>query len=384
MTSRTEGNPHTRTPDLRVLVVATQIEVPGTGGGQTHVRELIEHLGDHAQVLALTRRGSYGPGIVSTGVWPGLPPRGTAHLLSAINLLRSRTAVASFAPHVIYERGSSFGLGAMYSRLLKIPMLTMLLDEHISPLSLRQATHIITTNPSLVPDRYREKAVRVSWGANTQRFRPGLDGSAARARFGLRPNDYVVGYCGTFQRWHGLEVLLDVAQLTVDDPSLRFLLIGEHRRAAPLMREVKARGLEARFVFTDRVAYEDVPAALATADVCVAPFSSRLHRGAGLGTTYTLDPLKVFEYLALEKPVVTTAVHSVSELFEDGVHLRMVPEDDAPALASALRRLRSDPEGSLRMAGEGAARVRAQHTWRAHAAHLAQLFASMRARVVAT
>lgn len=360
---------------LRILVVATQIEIPGTGGGQTHVMELVSHLREQGEVLALTRRGSSGEGVVGAGIWNGLPPTGFAHVLSGVNLLRSLESVRGFAPNVIYERGSSFGLGAMYSRLLDVPMLTMLLDEHMSPLSLRRARHIITTNPALVPARFRHKAVKVSWGANTQRFKPGLDGTPWRRKFGLAASDYVVGYCGTFRPWHGLDVLLDVAEKC--DADTRFLMVGPLERAVWFQTLVEDRALQAKFVFTDTVQYTDVPYVLSATDVCVAPFDPLQHKGAGDGTEYTLDPLKVFEYLALEKPVVTINSKNIAALFTDDVHLRLVPPREPSTLLEALLSLRANPEHAARLAAAGRQRVEQHHTWRAHSEHLAQLFRGM-------
>lgn len=369
---------------MRILVIATQIRIPGTGGGETHVTELISHLKEHGSVLALTQRGSRGDGVIGAGLWPGLPPRGLKHVLTAANLTRSLAEVRRFAPQVIYERGSSFGLGALYSRMLGVPMLTMLLDNHMSPLSLRQARTIITTNPSLVPARFRDKAVQVSWGANTQRFHPGVSGAEARRRYGFEETDYVIGYTGTFRPWHGLDVLPDIVE-RLADPSIKFLLIGELARAEELRERVRKRHLERSFVFTDRVPYDDVPHTLAAADLCIAPFDPTRHRGADPGAlahaanrpVYTLDPLKVFEYLALEKPVLTANTDNIARLFEDRVHLRMVPPRDAEAAARVIRELRTDPEAARRMAAAGRLRVVERHTWSAHAAHLAELFHKM-------
>lgn len=360
---------------LRILIVATQIEIPGTGGGQTHVMELVSHLAEQGEVLALTRRGSRGDNVVGAGIWKGLPPIGFAHVLSAVNLTRSVERVRAFAPNVIYERGSSFGLGAMYSRLLDVPMLTMLLDEHMSPLSLRRAKHIITTNPALVPTRYRDKAVKVSWGANTQRFKPGLDGEPWRHKLGLAPDTFVIGYCGTFRPWHGLDVLLDVANEFASDT--KFLMIGPLERAAWFTKLVAQRGLQDRFVFTDTVPYADVPSVLSAVDVAVAPFDPTQHKGAGDGKEYTLDPLKVFEYLALEKPVVTINSKNIAELFTDGVHLKLVPPRDPAALLSTIRHLRANPDEARQLAFAGRQQVERHHTWRAHAEHLARLFRGM-------
>jgi glycosyltransferase involved in cell wall biosynthesis len=360
---------------LRVLVVATHIEVPGTGGGQTHVMELLAHLREHGEVLALTRRGSHGRGIVAAGLLRGLPPKGAAHALSVVNFARSLSAVRAFQPNVIYERGSSFGLGAMYSRLLDVPMLTMLLDEHISPLSLRRASHIICTNPQLVPDAFRYKAVKVSWGANTQRFVPGLHGAGLREKYGLSPQDFVVGYCGTFQKWHGVELLLDVAEQATTP--MKFLMVGSRQRAAWFEALTVQRGLQESFIFTDTVPYPEVPEVLSVADVCVAPFDPTQHQGATQSAEYSLDPLKLFEYLALEKPVVTIDAENIRNLFDDGVHLRLIPPRNAAALLQTLNDFRANPDQAHAMAVNGRKRVEERHTWRAHAAHLTTLFQQM-------
>jgi glycosyltransferase involved in cell wall biosynthesis len=360
---------------LRILVIATQIEIPGTGGGQTHVMELVSHLKEQGEVLALTRRDSSGDGVVATGILKGLPPTGLAHAISLVNLARSLERVRAFAPNVIYERGSSFGLGAMYSRLLNVPMLTMLLDEHTSSLSLRRARHIITTNPALVPERYRHKAVRVSWGANTQRFKPGLDATAWRTKLGISDSDFVIGYCGTFRPWHGLDVLLDVAERSPADT--KFLMVGSLERASWFTALVNARGLQRRFIFPGTVPYAEVPAVLSATNICVAPFDPTQHKGAGDGKEYSLDPLKVFEYLALEKPVVTINSKNIAELFTDGVHLKLVPPRDSSSLGHAIQYLRDNPAVAQQLAAAGRQQVEQRHTWRAHAQHLGRLFQAM-------
>ena len=161
---------------MRILVVATQIDVPGRGGGQTHVTELVRNLRRFGRpTLLLSRRDSLGADVVGVGLAKRLPPLGLAHLSSFMSLPASLMAARRFRPDVIYERGSSFGLGAYLSALLRIPMLVMLLDEHISPLSLMRAKRVITTEPKLVPPSFRHKTTKVSWGANTDLFRPIVD-----------------------------------------------------------------------------------------------------------------------------------------------------------------------------------------------------------------
>jgi len=81
---------------------------------------------------------------------------------------------------------------------------------------------------------------------------------------------------------------------------------------------------------------------LASADVCVAPFSSKRNELIGI------SPIKLFEYLAAGRPIVASDVAGVREIVEDaGV---LVAPDSAPLLASAIKQLIDDP---ARMANLG-------------------------------
>ncbi len=360
---------------MRILVVATHIKVPDAHGGSTHVGELVRNLRRHGPTMLLARNGSSGPDVVGVCFYAKHPPLGLKHLMAASYFPKSYRAAKAFKPDVIYERGSSNGLGMMLSKALGIPMLTMVLDEHFSPLSLGHARRIIATNLELIPAAHRHKGVKVSWGANTDHFRAGLDGAPARARLGFRDEETVVGYTGSFQDWHGLQYLVEAADRLRERP-VRYLLIGDGRRKEAIESLVSERGLSDRFVFTGRVEYDDVPGLLAAADCCVAPFDPDCHP-LSAREGFALDPLKVFEYLAMAKPTITIEAENIAALFEDPEHLTMVPRRDPEALAAAIAAVVDDPEAARAAAGRGHERVVANHTWASHAAHLNELFTEM-------
>jgi glycosyltransferase involved in cell wall biosynthesis len=360
---------------MRILVVATHIQLPGAHGGATHVAELIAHLQEHGPTLCLARRGSRWPDTKGVAFWPGLAPRGLGHVLSAAYLPAALHHARRFAPDVIYERGSSMGLGTYLSALLGCPLLVMVLDEHVSPLSLRRARRLIATNLELVPAPFRGKAVRVSWGANTQRFRPDLDGRPARERLGIPATATVVAYTGSLQPWHDLEGLVAAAG-ALRDREVVCLIVGDGEQRPGVEELVAREGLEARFRFTGRVAYDEVPALLAAADICVAPFDPNRHRHSR-ERGYALDPLKVFEYLAMAKPTITIHAGNIERLFNNGEHVTLVQPSDPRALEAAIRGMIDHPEAARAQARRGYEQVVGKHTWRAHAAHLAELFQGM-------
>ncbi len=360
---------------MRILVVATEIRLPDRHGGSTHVGELVGHLREHGPTLLLARRDSHGEGLAPVG--RPMPRLAALRQVSALaNVPSALTAARTFDPDVIYERCTSYGLGAVLSRVLGIPLLTMILDQRYSWLSLLQARRLVATRLDLVPRAVRHKAVKVSWGANAERFDASLDGAPVRARHGLG-DDFVVGYSGSFKPWHGVDVLVDAAA-RLADRSVRFLLVGDGPLRSELERRVAALGLADRFVFTGSVPYDEVPAQLAAADVCVAPFVPERH-GPSRRRGFVLDPLKVFEYLAQRKPTITIRAANIEALFDDGEHLQLVTPGDPAALADAIAHAMDHPEDTAAAAAAGHARVLERHTWRAHAQQLVELFTQMRA-----
>jgi glycosyltransferase involved in cell wall biosynthesis len=359
---------------MRILVVATQIQLPGTHGGSTHVGELIESLRTHGPTMALVRRGSRGKDLVGISLGTGYPA-GIKHLFPWMYLPAAWLAARRFKPDVIYERGSSYGLGALLSKLLGVPMLCMVLDNHISPISLNTADRIVATSLELIPAAYRDRAVKVSWGANTQRFHPGIDGLPARRRLQIPDDAFVVGYIGSFKAWHGLEFLIEAAGLLRDRP-VHYLLVGDGPEREKIETATAADNLGERFAFTGSIPYESVPDYLAAMDCCVAPFDPRNHPGSQ-DRDFALDPLKIFEYLAMEKPTITIRTPNLQALFEDGSHLRMVNSADGRALAEAIISVQDAPGDAAAMAKRGYELVVTDHTWQAHADHLVELFEDM-------
>ena len=361
---------------MRILVVATNIKIPDTHGGSTHVGELFRNLSNHGPTHLLAADGSHGENI--TGIAKILyPPSPFKHLVSLGYFPKALAAARAFKPDVIYERGSSYGLGAMLSQALDIPMLCMVLDEWFSPLSLLKAKRIIATNTELVPGWARDKAVKVSWGANADLFHPNHNKAEARQKWGIDPDAYVIGYSGSFQKWHGLETLVEALERK---PGRRphLLLVGDGRQRNHIEQRAQSLGLLDSVTITGRIAYEEVAPALAASDLCVAPFNPDLHN-LSKKRGFALDPLKVFEYLALGKPTITVRSQNIQDLFEHGTHLRMGKAGDVAELAENIEWMMNNPEDAKSSAALGRDIVLKSHTWAAHAAHLASLFEEMMA-----
>lgn len=200
-------------------------------------------------------------------------------------------------------------------------------------------------------------------------FSPQVDGGAVRRRHGLG-DALVFGFIGTFGPWHGAEVLAeafcDLLAARPDlAPRIRLLLIGDGTRLSAVRRILAERGGLAAAAFTGLVDQHEGPAHLAAADILVSP-----HVPNPDGTPFFGSPTKLFEYMAMGRPVVASSLGQIAEVLDDGRTALMVPPGDRAALAAAMARLADDAALRARLAAAARAEAVAHHTWRAHVARI--------------
>jgi colanic acid biosynthesis glycosyl transferase WcaI len=222
----------------------------------------------------------------------------------------------------------------------------------------RRADCITTTTQSFVETitgrgAPAERVMLLPNGADLDLFRPLPPENPIAARLGLGDR-FVVAYSGALGIKHGLDVVLDAARLLRDRRDIVFALIGNGARRRELTERARELGL-ANVLFAGEHPVEDVPHILARADVCVCPLRPDPYLAKALS-------VKVFEYLACEKPVVAACGGVSASVVEESGGGVAVPPGDAAALAEAILALRGDPEARLRMGREGRRYVEAHYS----------------------
>jgi glycosyltransferase involved in cell wall biosynthesis len=352
---------------MKILYLAPNIPVPGSHGGSTHVTSVYGALRARHEVMLVARRTSADPSVLAIG--EGLAPV-LKHLMPLYYLPRVLGPARRFAPDVIYERYSAFGLGVALGRLLDVPSVLMTLDRDASPISFAGSTRIVATSDSFVPERHRAKLRLVHWGVDPDRFALAPD-EALRARLAPRGERLVV-YTGSCAEWHGLDVLVDVAARR-EGPPVVFVIVGDGEDRARVEALAQARGVRDRFAFEGRLPHERVAPYVVVADACIAPYAPARHaifRAYGMDR----DPIKVLEYMAAGKPTLTIDTPRLRALFRAGEEVILYPADDAPALGRELADVLGDAARAARIGETGARLVRDRFTWARHADELAAVF----------
>jgi glycosyltransferase involved in cell wall biosynthesis len=161
---------------------------------------------------------------------------------------------------------------------------------------------------------------------------PGASGAAREPAPGepLR----VVQY-GRWSPLHGLATVLEAAAELRDEP-FRFELIGDGQLASWLADEVRRRRLDT-VDLTEALPVWRLRSRIVASDICLGVFGTS-------DKAARVVPNKVYDALAAGRPLVTEDSPAARELLHDGHDALLVPAGDGPALAAALRRLRTRDE----------------------------------------
>jgi len=372
---------------VKILYSAIDQTVPGTKGGSVHVAAVAEGLAALGhEVTALITPGPGAPGKSSVRWIPMPPPLGSPHL----RLLRSgRIArlARGIRPDAIVERYHNFGgeairlargLGAVGVLEVNAPVIDhagsrkALLDRALLVEPMRRwrerlcarADVIVTPSAAILPRSVPAGRVRVlEWGADTGRFRPDAPGQAPFVRMDATT---MAVFAGAFRSWHGAIHLVEAIKILRSQGrhDIGAVLIGDGPERARV--KAAAEGI-ATILFTGAIPHERMPAALANADIGVAPFDPGAHAPLSLG--FYWSPLKMFEYMSSGLPVVAPAVDRIPSLVEDGregvLYRPSEGGSHAGVLATALLTL-ADPEIRRRMGEAARERAVREYSWAAH------------------
>jgi glycosyltransferase involved in cell wall biosynthesis len=173
--------------------------------------------------------------------------------------------------------------------------------------------------------------------------------ASLRRDLGIGADELIVGTAARLEAQKGLDLLLDAAPAVLDAvPNARFVIVGSGSEHAALRHHAQQRGIGARVLFTGfRLDAADL---IGTFDCFVQ-------------TSYWEGmPMTLLEAMALQKPIVATAVGGVPEVVEDGVTGALLPERDCSLLSKLIVDVLANPTVAREMGRAGYERFLARFT----------------------
>ncbi|WP_167908257.1 glycosyltransferase family 4 protein [Thermococcus sp. CX2] len=167
----------------------------------------------------------------------------------------------------------------------------------------------ITVTNSYLKEKYNipnNKAVVLPNGVDTELFR---NYGNTKSQLGLE-DYFVVGYVGVLREWVDFEPIYQALRELPED--IIFLVVGKEGRYQENIELAKKYGVIEKVRFVGNVPYSKVPVYISAMDVGVIPFKLN-------SITEHALPLKLFEYMACEKPVISTSLPAVMDVAKEEV-----------------------------------------------------------------
>ncbi|HSF96372.1 MAG TPA: glycosyltransferase family 4 protein, partial [Thermohalobaculum sp.] len=152
-------------------------------------------------------------------------------------------------------------------------------------------------------------------------------------------------------------------------PEAHLLIVGDGPKRGWAEGFAQGALMDGAVTMTGWVDHDALPGLIARMDVATAPYPP--------SENSYFSPLKLYEYLAVGRPVVASAIGQTADVIADGVNGLLTPPGDAAALAEALLALRADPARAARL-GRAAAAEGARHSWTRNARAVIDLAANLR------
>lgn len=214
-----------------------------------------------------------------------------------------------------------------------------------------------------------EKTVTLECAADVEAFGRKFDTKKVREKLRLSQEPVII-WIGGFYKWHDLDLLLESFIKVVNRlPQTKLVLVGDGKNRIHFEQRVKEKKLERSVIMVGLVAHEKIPEMLSIADVAVAPIPALSAQDGGTGV-----PLKLFEYMAAGKAIVTTNVYQSASVIQNGVTGVLVEPGNVESFAEAIINILIDDEQRQQLARNARQRAVEQHSWKKYTALLENIY----------
>ncbi len=285
-------------------------------------------------------------------------------------------------PSLIYQRHNGFNLSGVFFSLiskrifiLEVNSLEYWLRKNWGTLHfgliLKWAEKIILNKADLivvVSDVLKQKLIKFGVskekilvnpnGVDEKEFNPKINGNKIKKELGLK-QDLVVGFVSSFGPWHGIKVLTKaIPKVLTKTNRIKFLLIGEGLLKNESERFLNKYVKKGEVIFTGSIPHSQIPKYLACCDILVSP-----HVPNKDGSKFFGSPTKLFEYMAMAKPIIASDLEQIGQVLENNKTAILVPPSQAKILAKAINDLANNPVSRKKLGTTARKQILRAHTW---------------------
>ena len=187
--------------------------------------------------------------------------------------------------------------------------------KYINKKAIKNSTKVITINQKLSElavklGASREETILIDAGIDFNSYDPNLDSSSIKQEYNIKDDDIVLFFMGFIYDFAGMkELAIKLAQERDNYPHYKLLIVGDGDAYEDLLQIQKDYNLQDQLILTGRQSFERIPEFLSSASFCLLP--------AYIDEEIMQDivPIKIYEYLAMEKVVIASELPGISTEF---------------------------------------------------------------------
>lgn len=147
-------------------------------------------------------------------------------------------------------------------------------------------------------------------GVDIERYSNLKSASETRIQLGL-PDKYSAVYTGHLYTGRGMSLLLELAKLL---PDINFIWVGGRQKDVLLWENKIQESNIGNIILTGFVDNELIPNYQAAGDVLLMPYEKEISGSSGGNTADYCSPMKMFEYLATGRPIISSDLPVLHEV----------------------------------------------------------------------
>lgn len=290
------------------------------------------------------------------------------------------------------------GSGIIFSKIKKIPLVLEVNNPHHeeviykynlrnnflvkilrywSNYQFRNSSNILTPLKDIIPEKFQDRVMEISWGANIDIFNQELRNTPESLQIMKKynlVNKIIIVYSGTFRKWQGVLDIPEIVKYVINkNKNIKFLLVGNGDYKKEVEEKIKADKLQEYCVFTGEQPYKLVPYFLSISHIGLAPFNIKgdycLEK---FGFYYS--PLKIFEYMASGLPVITTDYYPLNEIVKNDERGKIIKSGNIKGFADTILELSEDKDLRNRFGTNAISYVLQNYSWKSHTEKLNKIF----------
>ena len=197
----------------------------------------------------------------------------------------------------------------------------------------------------------RDKIIVVKNGFNFDRtLSPNISVQEVEEKYNIRSDQFIVSYIGTIGMSHGVDIIIRSAEKVKD---VMFLVVGEGAEKENLISISKDKSLK-NIRFIDNIGWQEI----VNINQLV---SAHLIHLKDLDIFKTVIPSKIFESMALKKPILAGLNGESLEIIKESKSgIRVVPEDE-DSLIDKIRYMQRNPQSLITLSENGNCYVEKNH-----------------------